>query len=221
MDNLLTFPIQMSITGKTKSGKSHLLRHHIIPKIIKEYDEVFIFSPTSRLDTGWYDFKDSLPQKQKHKLTLVDSKFTLADVSELVDEIGEMKMRKRDDEEPEKFLLIFDDCTALYSQSKRDIFSELAFKGRHSNISYILTTHKWNCLNTLIRGNLETKMFFRITNEKEIESFIADNKPYNIPKDDFLEMLDSSTGDYKCFVIKSGKNSDDYYRIIDGKAQLL
>ena len=230
MDKLLEFPIQMSITGKTKSGKSQLLRKTILPKIIDEYETIFIFSPTAKLDKEWdkyiltlsdkninegkfffnaFGVKEALPFKSIRQKVQLFPKFSSDQILDLIEEIGQNKLAG----DNSKRLIVCDDCTDLYSNSKRDFFSQLSFKGRHSNLSYIFVTHKWNTLSTLTRSNLGTKIFYRITNERESNTFLDDNKPYRISRKDFLNSFKSCTGNYKAFVIQSGSNSDDYYCI--------
>jgi hypothetical protein len=208
MEELLEFPVQMSITGKTKSGKSYLLRHRILPLLIKKYEAIYIFSPTSKLDKEWRKYYKSLTDKQQDKFFLINE-VDLDQIEELFDMIGDNKLEGSDD----KHLLIFDDVTDLYSKSNRSIFSKLSFKGRHSNISYIFTTHKYNMLNTLVRSNVKTKIIFRTTNVHELKTFIEDNATIQTPKKELMTKMLNCTGDNKAFVIESSPNNDDYFCI--------
>ena len=208
LNSILEFPVQLSITGKTKSGKSHLLRKIILPQIIHEYENVFIFSPTALLDRDWEKFILTLNKKNQKKVLLF-SEFDSDAILKLIAEIGDNRLKG----DLSRRLIICDDCTALYSQSKKDFFSQLAFKGRHYGLSYIFTSHKWNAINTLTRSNLGTKIFFRITNERELKTFLEDNKIYGISNQEFIDLFKNSTGDYKAFVIKSTNNGDEYFTI--------
>ena len=215
LETLLKFPLQLAITGKTRSGKTHLLKEQILPKIMDDYDMVYIFSPTSKLDESWKKYISKLSDKDYAKVQRF-ADFTLEEVDSLIDNISKNKMLGDD----ARYLMIYDDCTDLYSSSNRDIFSKLAFRGRHANISYILTSHKWKCFNPLIRGNLGIKIFFKIRNEKEIKSILEDNKPHNITRKSFLEMMEDCTGDFKSFVIDSTPPDTDHYYCIDDTGKL-
>jgi len=217
MKQLLDFPIQMSITGKTKSGKSFLLRQRILPLLIKEYQAIYIFSPTSKLDKEWERYKKSLTKKQQEKVFLIDE-VDLESIDNLFDMIGDNKLLGSDD----KHLLVFDDITDLYNRSNSSVFSKLSFKGRHSNVSYIFSTHKYNMLNTLIRSNVKTKIVFRTTNTHELDTFIKDNATLETPKNELLKLMVGCSGDNRSFVIDSGPDFDSYFCIEkNGKLKMV
>ena len=89
----------------------------------------------------------------------------------------------------------------------------MSIKGRHYNCSYILTTHKYNAVNRLIRNNAKFKLFFRITTTNELKSILEDGESYHVKQDKLAKMIDSNTGNHKSFLIEAGADGDLYYTI--------
>ena len=199
------FPLQLIITGRTRSGKSFLLRQRILPAIFKEYDGIFILSPTSNLDAGWNKFKKTLTKKQRKNLVFIDE-FNEDQILELIRLIGDSKKEGG----KEKYLFVCDDITDILTPSKRSFFSKMAIKGRHFNISYIITTHKYNSVNTLIRTNATKKIFFKINQKRELDTIKEENSTVDVTEEDIESMLNMCTGDYASLLIENGAHDDDY-----------
>jgi hypothetical protein len=212
---LFRFPLQLVITGKSKSGKSHLLRKKIIPAIIDDYEAIFIISPTADLDLGWKKLKNK-SKKYKEKIVLIQE-FTDETLQETLELCGENRKISNDNDVPEeeqpKYLFVMDDVSDILSQSKKDFFSRMSIKGRHYNCSYILTSHKWNIVNRMIRTNCVNKIFFRITTNNELKSILEDNETYFVKQPELEEIIVNNTGAYKSLLIESDCDSDNYYKI--------
>ena len=201
-----TFPLQLVICGRSRSGKSYLLRNRILPAIYKEYEAVYIISPTAKLDKGFKeDFINKLPKKHQDKIYLIDE-FSEDSIQNLIELIEDNKIQGSDD----KYLIILDDITDQLNQSNRSFFSKLAIRGRHANISYIITTHKYIALNRLIRNNARTKIFFKINSPPELKQVIDELISQEASKDRIEQMLLESTGDFKCFVCEHSANIDTH-----------
>jgi hypothetical protein len=200
----LGFPLQLVIVGRTRSGKSYLLRNHIIPSIIKDYDDVMIFSPTASLDRGWNDIK----KRYKDKIVFFNE-FDNEQILDLINGMGEVKEEGGNN----KTLLIFDDITDRFNQSKTNYFSKLAIFARHYDISYILTSHKFNAMNRLIRNNATSKIFFKVNSIPEMKTITDENATADVSTDDLQGILERNTGDHNSLLIQNGPDDDDYYRI--------
>ena len=212
---LFKFPLKMVITGKSESGKSYLLRQRIIPAIINDYEAIFIISPTADLDDGWIKLKNK-SKKNKEKIMLI-SDFTDETLQETLSLCGENRRIGNREEIPfekqPKYLFVMDDVSDLLSQSKRDFFSTMSIKGRHYLCSYILTSHKWNLVNRMIRTNATFKIFFRITTNSEFKSILDDSETFFVKQPQLENMILDNTGDYKSIMIQSAKDKDNYYLI--------
>lgn len=210
---LLEFPLQMVMVGRTRSGKSFLLRERIIPAIIGEYKDVMVFTPTAALDPPW----QNLQSRYKKKVHLFPE-FSNEQILEFIELHGESKVEGSKD----KTLCIFDDITNRLSTSKNDYFSKLTIFARHYNISYIVTSHKFNALNTLMRGNATTKILFKVNSNKEMEAIKEDLSTANVSPDNLEAAVRQNTGLYRSFMIQAGPDDDAYYRIeANGKIVLL
>ena len=204
ISELFKFPLQLVVVGRTRSGKSHLIRKTILPAIIKDYDEVFIFSPTAFLDAGW----KLLKKKYKKKIQLFDE-FENDQILQLVVGIGQAKEAGG----KTKYLMLFDDITDRLSQSPKSYFSKLAIYARHYDISYITTSHKFRALNRMMRNNATSKIFFKINSVPELNAVTDENATANVSTDMLAKIVNQNTGDYNSFFIQNGPDDDDYYRI--------
>lgn len=212
---LFKFPLKMVITGLSESGKSYLLRNRIIPAIIDDYDAVFIISPTADLDEDWVKLKNKNKKNRENVFLITD--FTDETLKETLELCGENRRIGNKDEIPHeeqpKYLFVCDDITDVLSQSKKDFFSQMSIKGRHYNCSYILTSHKWNVVNRMIRNNVKFKIFFNITIVNELESVLDDCSTTKVPKKKLLNMLEDNTGEHEAFMIHNNKREVLYHVI--------
>jgi hypothetical protein len=185
---------------------------------------VFIISPTATLDMGWVKLQRK-NKKNREKIILVED-FDNETLNETLELCGENRRICNEEEIKEcdqpKYLFIMDDITDVLSPSKRDFFSKIAIKGRHYSCSYIITSHKYNVLNRLIRNNAEKKLFFRITTNNEVKSILDDSETYHVKQDKIGNMLDANTGSFKSFLIESDMDGDNYYVIkADGEIKRI
>lgn len=199
---LFSFPLQLIITGRTQSGKSYLVRKRIIPNIVNQYNAIFVYSPSVNIDEGWKIVKRKYPGK----VSLI-SDINNKDITFFIDEIRKRKEKGKSN----KYLFIFDDITTFLSPSNSSYFALLATRGRHLNISYIITTHKYKALNPLLRSNAQYQIFFKITTNLEMASITdevatVDNPPHVIKK-----LLESCTGSHNALLIKKGGEDDSYF----------
>lgn len=204
--NLFEFPIQLTITGQSRSGKSYLLRNHILPTVISQYKSVIIYSPTVLLDAGWPKFKS----KYSAKVTLIDD-IDHRDITQFIQEIGKRKAKGNNT----KFLFIFDDITTYLSPSNSSFFATLATSGRHYNISYIVVSHKYKAINPLIRNNSD-KIFFKPRTVLELNSVADDITTADIDISTIKKMLAVCTSNHKSFYILRGREEDFYYCLLKG-----
>jgi len=210
---LFEFPLQMVMVGRTRSGKSYLLRERIIPSIISEYKDVMVFTPTAALDDGWKKLK----AKYKKKIHLFPE-FESDKVTEFIRLHGEAKEEGSKD----KTMVIFDDVTNRLTQSNDSYFSKLSIFARHYNLSYIVTSHKFRALNTLMRNNATTKIFFKVNSNPEMNAIKEELGTANVSPDNLEDAIRGNTGKYKAFMIQVGPDDDAYYRIeASGKIVLL
>ena len=196
--SLFTFPLQLVITGRSRAGKSFLLRNRIIPNIIHEYDMVVVYSPTANLDAGWQKLE------KKHKKMNLVTDINDRNIAEFIYQIG----RKKEKGKKTRYLFIFDDITTFLSASNSSFFAALATRARHYNISYIITTHKYKALNPLIRLNAQLQIFFRITSTLELNSIADEIANVDNPPNIIKKMLRRCTGKYNAMLVVKDVDDD-------------
>lgn len=201
---LFRFPLQLVVVGRSKSGKSYLLRNRIIPNIIGSYDAVIVYSPSALTDSGW----QSLAKKYK-KVTLVPE-INDKDIASFIHEIGVKKAEGK----KTKFLFIFDDITTYLSASNSSFFATLATRARHFNISYIITTHKYKALNPLLRNNAQHQIFFKVTTSLELNSIADEIATVETSPNTIKKMLNVCTGSHKAFLVSKGAEDDEYFCLL-------
>jgi hypothetical protein len=202
---LFSFPLQLIITGRSRSGKSYMVRNHIIPHIINQYDAVIIYSPSAHLDAGWKGLKKRYPSK----VTLIPE-INDKDIANFIHEIGKRKVKGK----KTKFLFIFDDITTYLTPSNTSFFATLATRGRHFNISFIITSHKYKAFNSLLRNNATQQIFFKITTNLELNSISEEIATVETPPHVIKKLLRACTGSHKAFLVNKGAEEDNYFCLL-------
>jgi len=156
------------------------------------------------MDSGWGKLK-----AKYSKVTLV-SDINDKDIANFIHEIG----KKKEAGKKTKFLFIFDDITTFLSASNSSFFAVLATRARHFNISYIITTHKYKALNSLLRNNARQQIFFKITTALELNSVADEVATVDAPSQTIKKMLHVCTGKHKAFLVTKGAEEDNYYCLL-------
>ena len=202
---LFSFPLQLIITGRSRSGKSYLVRNNILPHVINQYGAVIVYSPSAHLDAGW----KSLKKKYPNKVTLI-SDIVDKDIANFIHAIGERKVKGK----KTKFLFIFDDITTFLTPSNSSFFATLATRGRHLNISFIITSHKYKAFNSLLRNNAPQQIFFKITTALELNSISEELATVDTPPHIMKKLLRVCTGSHKAFLVDKSGDEDRYYCLL-------
>lgn len=99
------------------------------------------------------------------------------------------------DQEPtgDPMLIIVDDFAADPFVMKSAALVDVAFSGRHKNISLIILTQKYIRVNTNIRTNLSLACLFRPTNRQEMDAIADEQSCGGISRRDFRIMFAQAT----------------------------
>ena len=84
----------------------------------------------------------------------------------------------------------------------------LASRGRHYKISYIITSQKYNYIDSNIRNNSDEVILFKINNNLERKAIDEDLSVRNIDMD---KLIDYATDAYNYFLLLRGKE-DRYFK---------
>jgi hypothetical protein len=132
------------------------------------------------------------------------------DIAEFIHQIG----KKKAEGKKTKFLFIFDDITTFLSASNSSFFATLATRARHLNISYIITTHKYKALNSLLRNNAQQQIFFKVTTALELNSISDEIATVESTPNTMKKMLHACTGNHKAFFVSKGPEEDLYFCLL-------
>lgn len=191
-------PLAMSIIGKRRSGKTHLLIKMINSKYFKEtFKMIYIFSPTVTLDKTW----ESVNNKNAYFFEEYDE-----DVLQQILNLQKMKT----DEQRQDILIILDDLSEKLKGKRGNLLEVLATKGRHFKASFIFTSQKYNSIPPIIRTNTDEIIFFRVSNNYELNTITEEynSRDLLIP---FDQLLYETTKDYDYLLVVKGKENK-YYR---------
>jgi hypothetical protein len=177
------------INGSSGSGKTTLLcqllnakndkKNGIRRSFKKIFDNVVIVSPSLKT------LKDNIFDGLKHKYKTWDEE-TIEQIEELLDENDDLD----DDEDPQKTLLILDDCgSMLKGGEKEKMFNHLVKNRRHRHLSIICITQKFRDATTTHRGNLTHFITFKPRNE--IEAISIYDEMIGQPRKYMHDILDS------------------------------
>lgn len=107
--------------------------------------------------------------------------------------------------EKDRILIILDDLADRFKPHKTSVLSNLAIRGRHYGISYIFTSQKYRFVPSAIRGNSLVKLFWRINNQKEIDSIAEENFSRQLSESKLKSLLDTATEGYSYLALKQAK----------------
>lgn len=181
-----TLPVSTLIIGQSNSGKTTLLNNLLIKKLLWEYDpeNIYFFSRTIMGDPSyrpilWYLAKNDLPINISKFVDfsiidkIVDEQET-RNINEMVKiEPGETdydtEAEESKEEPPKKFLFIFDDILSdrqFKSYSSR--LSTFSCDCRHSKVSMIINTQKYNKVPTTIREQSPLSILCSVDNYQDV-----------------------------------------------------
>jgi hypothetical protein len=163
---------RMLICSPSYSGKSNLILTLIKEKrFYWDYFKVFIFSKSYYQDPIFDNIS-------------ILSKYTCDDLSErkiqkILDHQQYLKEKYEEEGKPEKLpniLLIIDDCAGDAKLSNRtSMINKLMFRGRHANMSILITTQSYKMLSKNIRTNMSDLIFYGADNDKELRAIAEEN----------------------------------------------
>jgi len=215
-------PIRSIILGPSGSGKSILLQNMILYIYKNCFSRVFIFSPSINVDyQTWQPVKKYLDSdvntsEDKYDKFYFDhyeeeALFNIIDTQRKIIEY----QKKHNHNKLFSILIVVDDHAddVKFSRNSKLLHS-LFTRGRHSQISTIVATQKFNALSPIIRVNASDLYVFRLRNYSDLQAFL-DEVSAIAPKDVILEMYSLATDEpYSFLTVKlTAKNKNDIFMI--------
>lgn len=205
-------PFRWCILGPTQAGKSTLIRNILFNVKFgyeKYFDEIYIFigSLDDIIETQELIKRFKLTKKMK-----VEQKFDPDATSELFDSIEKDSIKPN----PPKVLMIFDDqiCNSLCSSGKLGIIDQIFVRGRHANISCIISSQKYMSLNNNIRAlNLSQLTIFSGTSSTDLDKVVEEHVGVYDEKSMLQTIKDRIEQRYNFVTIDNSKNGKE--RLLD------
>jgi ABC-type dipeptide/oligopeptide/nickel transport system ATPase component len=191
-------PMRAVILGPSGSGKSILLQNFIMDIYHKCFSRIYIFSPSINVDyQTWQPVKDMITKEITNN---DDEQFYFDHYNEeaLMNIITTQRkiieyQKKQNHNKLFSILIVVDDFAddVKFSRNSKLLHS-LFTRGRHSQISTIVATQKFNALSPIIRVNASDLYVFRLRNYSDLQAFM-DEVSAIAPKDVILEMYKLAT----------------------------
>lgn len=174
--------------GPTGSGKSVLIKNIIFNKSFGYrdfYDEIYLFIK-SKDDV--FEFKQLLQQQQMQDKCKIIQKFDNTEVLDLINDIeGDVEKTSK----LNNILFVFDDMVldGISHSNKKSVIDEVFMRGRHANISIIISTQRYKWLNQNMRvNNISNLSVFHGTKASELVA-VADEHSGIFESDDIIKMF--------------------------------
>ena len=198
-------PQRAILLGPSGSGKSVLLQNFILDIYHKCFSRIYIFSPSINVD---YQTLQPVKDMITKEITNNDDEqfyFDHYDEEALLNIINTQRkiieyQKKHNHNKLFSILIVVDDFAddVKFSRNSKLLHS-LFTRGRHSQISTIVATQKFNALSPIIRVNASDLYVFRLRNYGDLQAFL-DEVSAIAPKDVILEMYRIATDEAFSFL---------------------
>ena len=198
-------PVRDIILGPSGSGKSILLQNMILDIYRNCFSRIYIFSPSINVDfQTWEPVKKmidkEIPNNDEEQFYYdhydEEGMFNIIDTQRKIIEY----QKKHNHKKLFSILIVVDDFADDTKMSRNSkLLHSLFTRGRHSQISTIVATQKFNALSPIIRVNASDLYVFRLRNYSDLQAFL-DEVSAIAPKDVILEMYKIATDEAFSFL---------------------
>jgi len=174
----LKHPFRLLVSGKSLSGKTTLvvsIMKFLMP--LERWENIILISPTAAQST-WNPVRQHITQE----------------VSKSTEELFERiirRQRPRNDDEPEKTLLLVDDSSGEHStnQGRKGALATLGNTSRWMNLSVIIMTQNLSSISASFRDNAEAIIMFQTMKKAEFKYLADERNPYHGMDDKVMEKM--------------------------------
>ena len=174
-EHVSKLPTRSVINAASGSGKTVLIQNLILDIYKGCFSRIYIFSPSIDIDDTWLPVKKYIEEEQTKTK---DEQIYFQDFDgEAVQHIlttqkNIIDHQKKDPKTKKLFsiLLIFDDVADNKAIHNNQALNSCFTRGRHSQISTILSTQKYNSASTIIRTNMDSMYLFRLRNDNDLQA---------------------------------------------------
>jgi hypothetical protein len=176
-EHVSKLPTRSVINAGSGSGKTILIQNLILDVYRGCFSRIYIFSPSHEIDDTWLPVKKYI---EEELTTTEDEQIYFDDFNgEAVQHILNTQKKvidhqKKDPKTKKLFsvLIIFDDVADNKAIHNNSALNACFTRGRHSQISTILSTQKYNVVSTIIRTNMDSMYLFRLRNANDLQAVI-------------------------------------------------
>ena len=191
-------PVRGILLAPSGGGKGVLLQNMILDIYRDCFERVYIFSPSINVDHTWLPVKSYLDNKislSEDEPSLYYDTYDPESLQAIIDtqrKIVEHQKTKRSNK-LFSILIIVDDFADDPSFSRNSkLLHSLYVRGRHSQISTLVSTQKFAALSPLIRVNACSLYVFRLRNYQDLNTFLNEVSAI-VDKKTLLQMYRKST----------------------------
>ena len=176
-EHISRLPTRSVINAASGSGKTVLIQSLILDIYRGCFSRIYLFSPSHEIDDTWIPVKkymDDELTKTKDEQIYFDEfdgeavQHILTTQKNIIDHQTTYPKTK----ELFSILLIFDDVADNKAIHNNQALNSCFTRGRHSQISTIISTQKYNAVSTMIRTNMDSMYLFRLRNANDLQAVI-------------------------------------------------
>jgi len=197
MHNFTIVDKTIGLIAKRCSGKSVLLKH-LVEAEKHKFNKIFVICPTERINRFYKDITDD---------ECIFDNYNEIWMNKLIDKMTEINANKSA-KERKHILLILDDCVSDHNFHQSPTIKKLFLRGRHINISLLITTQYIYLISPSMRNNLDY-IFCGQMNKQSIDLLCSEFLSGDITKEEFFQMFNTCTKDFQFLVINNNSVSDD------------
>ena len=207
-------PARMIAVASSTGGKSVLIQNLILKIYCGSFERIYIFSPSIHVDDTWTAVKKYISDVMKvdaEKEQIYYEEYDPVALKKIIETQHKVIDFQKNNKQKELFnvLIVVDDFAddpkfVRYSNILHGLFT----RGRHSAISCILSTQKYNVLAPIIRLNSSALFIFRLKNMNEVNSFLEKNSAL-VDKKSLYDMYQQAVNDAPYSFLDLNTNAKD------------
>lgn len=225
--NVDKLPMRALINAPSNSGKTILISSMILDIYRSCFKTIIIISPSINIDPAWIPIKkyidDNLDEYDKE---IYFDEFDDESLKECIDDqkalIQNLKSKK-DTKALPQMLIVLDDISDNPKMHNNKVLNSLFTRGRHSQISVIISSQKYVTLSPLIRTNLSSMYIFKIRNQMDLDTMLCELSAIFENRKTLFKIYSGATKDkYSFLFIKLTADSIDnmFYKNFDKRIQI-
>ena len=210
-------PFRSIIVASSTGGKTVLIQNLLLNVYRNCFERIFIFSPSVHTDPAFFEIKKYIKEVMKVDDTKEQLYFTDYNPSDLQN-ILDTQHKVIEYQKKNKYTNLFSCCIIIYDHADdpkfvrhSKILHGIVTRGRHSAVSCILSTQKYNVLAPILRLNASSLFVFKLKNMSEVQAFIDENSAL-VAKKTLYDMYQQAVNDAPYSFMYIDCNSQDINR---------